>query len=113
MKVVKWLVLAFSALAVILAVSAKLQTLGGQGVFTLVMAALPGALVALSLVLALPFARLFAAVSLVAFLIVGMKTSQADEFQNIMMAAAGGILIALVLLIKPEKAGSPLEARRG
>ncbi len=104
MKVMKWIVLAFSLLAVALALASKLLSLGGQGIFTLVMAALPGCLVAVSLGLGRPFGRLFAGISIVAFLIVCLKTSEGHDYENIMMAAFAGLVVALIVLIKPEKA---------
>lgn len=113
MTVIKWLVLVFSLLALALAFVARLHTLGGQGVFTLALAALPGALVALAVAFGRPFGRLFAGLSLVAFLIVAMKTSEGDEFSNIMMAAFGGMVVALILLVKPERSGAAQEVRHG
>jgi apolipoprotein N-acyltransferase len=106
MKALKWIVLGFSVLTIILGLAAKLQSFGGQGVFTLAASALPGVLVALSLAFHRPFGRLLAGISLVAFLIVGLKTSQGSEFENIMMAAFVGILVTLVVLVKPEKASA-------
>ena len=103
MRLVTWIVLAFSVLATALGFAAKLTSFGGQGVFTLAMAVLPAALVGVSRVLGRPFGRAFAGISLVAFLIVGMKTSEPAELQNIMMAAAVGVLLSVVLLIKPER----------
>lgn len=111
MRAIKWIVFGFSALVVILCIVAKLQTLGGQGIFTLAMAALPAVLVIGSQLLGWSFGRLFAGLSLVGFLIVGMKTSQGDEFSNIMMAAFAGMLVSLVNLIKPEKVSAARIAR--
>jgi hypothetical protein len=103
MKAVKLVILVISLLAVVLGLSAHLQSFGGQGIFTLSLAALPGVLVAASLGLRRPFGRLFAGLSLVSFLLLGMKTSDAEILQNIMMAAFAGVVLALVLLVKPER----------
>lgn len=77
MQYLKFVVAALSLLAVALGLSAGLQSLGGQGQFTLAMSAVPLLLVDLALGQRRPFARWMGAVSLLAFLIVGMKTSEA------------------------------------
>jgi hypothetical protein len=48
-------------------------------------------------------------VSAVAFLIVAMKTTE-EPFDNIMMAAAGGLLLAIVLAIKPDASAKAPQA---
>jgi len=104
MQYLKFIVAALSLLAVALGLSAGLQSLGGQGQFTLAMSALPLLLVGLALGLGRPFARWMGAVSLVAFLIVGMKTSEAAALDGVMMAAFFGMVVALVVVIRPERA---------
>jgi len=103
MKVVTWIVLSLSLLATGLGLAAKLTSFGGQGMFTLAMAVIPAVLVGVSRVRGRPFGRLFAGLSLVAFLLVGMKTSSSSDLENIMMAAMGGMILALVLLVRPER----------
>jgi hypothetical protein len=48
--------------------------------------------------------RWAATMSALAFVIAAMKTSHGSEPQNIMMAAAAGLLVAIALLIKPDRA---------
>lgn len=106
MKVVKWIVLGFSLIVVGMGLAAKLSSFGGQGLFTLVMGLLPALLVGAAIGLGRPFGRLFAGLSLVAFLIVGMKTSSSEDLENIMMVAFAGMIASLIPLIRPERLGA-------
>ncbi len=82
MKYVKLVIAAFSGLGIVLGFSAGLQHLGGQGLFTLIMVAVPLILVGAAIALGRPFGRMLGALALVAFLIVGMKTSDTKPLQN-------------------------------
>lgn len=103
MKYVKFALMGFGLLAAVLALSAKVMDAGVHGVIILVGSLLPVALGVMSLATKKAMPRWASVVSLLGLLVVGMKTSEGKEFQNIMMAAAGGILCALVLAIKPDK----------
>jgi hypothetical protein len=103
MQYAKFIVAALSLVCVALGLSVGLQNLGGQGLFTLIASATPLLLVALALASKRRFGRWMGAVSLIAFLIVGMKTSEAESLENVMVAAFFGMLVALVVLIRPER----------
>ncbi len=106
MKYAKFAIAGLSLLGIVLGLSAGLQRFGGQGLFTLIMAGVPLVLVAIALGIGTRFGRLFAGLSLAAFLIVGMKTTDAKPLENLMMVAFGGMIAALVVLIRPERARS-------
>lgn len=104
MRIVKFIMMGLAAVAVVLGLTYDLLSAGGQGIFTLAMAAVPVALGVLSEVTKKGFPRWMGGVSLVSLLLVGMKTSGDDtDLNNVMMAAFFGMVLALVLLIKPEK----------
>ncbi len=105
MRYVKFVMMALAAIGVVLGLVYNLLSAGGQGIFTLVMCATPLVLGVLSEATKKGFPRWMGGVSLVAMLIAAMKTSAEDSvLNNIMMAAFFGMICALVLLIKPEKA---------
>jgi hypothetical protein len=100
----KYVVAAFSALSAVLALSASILAAGGQGIFVLVLCAIPGALAAAGHFVWHGFPRRAAVGSLVSFLLVGLKTSGGDaSLQNVMVVAFFGMIVALALTIKPDK----------
>ena len=103
MRSIKFVIAALSVVCVALGLTVGLQRLGSQGMVTLGAAGVPAVLVGLALALRWPFGRGLAGGALLAFLLVGMKTSEAEPLQNIMMAAFFGMLAAIVLLIRPER----------
>lgn len=105
MRYVKFVMMALAAIGVVLGFVYNLLSAGGQGIFTLAMCATPLALGIVSEASKKGFPRWMGGVSLAALLITGMKTSGDDsDLNNIMMAAFFGMICALVLTIKPEKA---------
>ena len=103
MKIVKYLLALISLVAAVVALASGILSAGGQGLFVLILTLVPGALVGVSAGIKKPFGRLFASVSFLSFALAAMKTTN-DPFTNVMMAAAAGILLSVVLLILPEKA---------
>jgi hypothetical protein len=104
MKYVAYVLLGFSLLASILGLVYGLPRLGGHGVLTQVLAAVPGLLVGLGLLRRRGVPRWAGAVSLVALAIVGMKTSgDSDDLNNVMLCAFFGLFPALALLIRPYR----------
>ncbi len=104
MKYVKFVLMGFGVIAAALLLSENILSAGGQGIFTLAMCLAPVVLAAWTLVGRHGMPRWASGVSLVAFLIAVMKTTEAP-LDNAMMAAAAGILCALALLIKPDGPG--------
>ena len=104
MQSLKFIIAALSIAGVGLGLSAGLQSLGNQGLFTLILTAVPLLLAGLALGLGRPFGRWMGAVSLIAFMIVGMKTTDAESLACVMMIAFFGMLAAVVVLIRPERA---------
>jgi len=105
MKFVKFAMIATSLLAVALCFAYDVLSAGSQGVFVLICCLVPGALGAFGTVVRKGIPRWAAIVSVVSFLIVGMKTSGAPEgssLDNLMMVGFLGLLLALVLSIKPD-----------
>ena len=88
MRYLKFIVLGLSVLAVVLCFVAGVHTMGGQGIFALLMAVAPGILAALGAFVVKGFPRWAAGVSLICFLILGMKTSsESGPLSNIMLVA--------------------------
>jgi hypothetical protein len=109
---VKFVVAAVSMACVGLGLSLELHALGGAGYVTLGLSAAPLVLVGAALALGRPFGRVLAALALVAFLIVGMKTSGAKELEHLMTLAFGGLLVSAALLVRPERAEDGVRAMR-
>ena len=104
MRYVKFAMMALAGIGVVLGLVYDLLSAGGQGIFTMAMCATPLVLGIVSEVGKRGFPRWMGGVSLVSMLIVGMKTSGDDsDLNNIMMAAFFGMILAIVLLIKPEQ----------
>lgn len=103
MNVPKFLILAFSLLATILSLttSPSVVSFGGQGYFVLALAAAPGVL-ALYGIATKHVPRAAAGIALACFLILAMKTTEAP-YDNIMMAAAAGMIASIAALIKPQR----------
>ena len=106
MTYVKYALGGAGILATVLGLVYGVQNAGGQGIFLLVASLLPVALVAFGTVVKPTLPRWAAIVSAVSFLIVAMKTRQGDQLQNIMMVAALGLILAIALAVKPDKAKS-------
>jgi hypothetical protein len=104
MRFLKYVILAFSLIALALCLAYGVHSFGGQGWLTLGASALPGVLAALGILVWKGFPRWAGGVCLAAFLLVGMKTSGGnEELQNIMVAGFFGIFPSLALLIKPDR----------
>lgn len=97
------LVLALAALGV--SVSQSVWDAGVHGVILLVACALPAVLAALGIAVWKAFPRWAAVVSLVSFLLAGLKTSgdSSSPLANAMVAAFFGMIVAAVLAIKPDR----------
>jgi len=100
----KLALLALSAIAVLLCFVYNIFKFGGQGAFTFAMCAGPMGLAGFFTAKP-PMPRWASISSAVALLIVGMKTSGDDtDINNIMMAAFFGMIMAVILAIRPERA---------
>ncbi|MEZ4398864.1 MAG: hypothetical protein R3B06_02535 [Kofleriaceae bacterium] len=105
MRHLKFAILGASALALLLCFVYKLPSAGAQGWVTIALAAVPGIIAAVGIKVWRGLGRGPAAGCLVAFLVVGMKTSGDDtDLQNIMMVAFLGMLLSVALLVKPDRA---------
>lgn len=105
-KVVKGLVFVNGILGTIalgLCLIFNIFTYGGNGVFTLILCLVPLLLSGLSITGKMAFTRKWAAISMVCWLIVGMKTSGGDKFQGLMVVAFFAMVCSFILLIFPEK----------
>jgi hypothetical protein len=103
MKIVKYLMMVFGLVGVVLSFVYDLPAYGTHGIIVLACCALPVVLAALSFAFtATP--RWLSVLSALAFLVAAMKTSSGpSDLQNIMMAAAGGLIAALALAIRPDR----------
>ena len=102
MKYVKYLLALIGVVGAIVALTAGILDAGGQGIFVLVLTLVPAILVGLSEGIKKPFGRAFAGVSFLSFALAAMKTTEAP-FENVMMAAAAGVILSVILLVLPEK----------
>jgi len=102
MQYLKFVSAAFGAIATFLCFNYGLHNFGGQGWLTIGLSAAPIALAGLG-IMQKGMPRWASVVSALSFLIVAMKTTQGESLQNIMMAAAGGLIVAIVMAIKPDK----------
>ena len=102
MNYLKYAMMMFAALALGLALHLHLASYGAHGAVVLAACALPIALGAITVWTRRGLPRWAAILSAVSFLVAAMKTSH-RPFQNVMMAAVGGLLLAIVLAIKLER----------
>jgi hypothetical protein len=103
MRIVLYVLMAVGALVAGLGIAKGLLSLGGHGVFVVVCGLVPVALGALAIARKGAFPRWAAGLSLVFFLLAGMKTSGADSLAAIMVMAFVGMLVAVALLLKPPR----------
>jgi hypothetical protein len=103
MKIVKFVMGGAGILATALSFGYGVHRAGSHGTVVLVGALIPVALVAFGTLMRSTLPRWGAIVSAIAFLIVAMKTRQGEDLKNIMMAAALGLVLAIVLAIRPER----------
>lgn len=103
MKFVKFALMASGVLAAVLALSAGVMQAGIHGVIVLAGCLLPVALGGWTLAHNKGMPRWASIFSLLGLLVVGMKTSQSNVLENVMMLAAAGIVCALVLAIRPDR----------
>lgn len=103
MTYVKFALMGFSALGAVLSLVAGVMSAGVHGIIVLVGCLLPVALGGMTLATKKGMPRWASVVSLLGLLVVGMKTSEGEALQNIMMASAAGLVCALILVIKPDK----------
>jgi len=104
MRYVKFAMIAFAAIATILSLMYKAFSYGGQGILVLVLCVIPLALGLFGTVVKPTLPRWAAIVSAFSFLILAMKTTEGDNWQNVMLAAAVGLILAIVLAIRPDRA---------
>jgi hypothetical protein len=103
MRGVKYAMLGLGVLSVLLCLLYNVFQYGGHGVLLFAVCLVPTALAGLSIKLG-GMPRWASAVSLVSFLIAGMKTSGgSSSLQNIMVAVFFAMLAALALLILPDR----------
>lgn len=108
MRYVKYAMLGLGAIAVLLCLIYDVFQYGVHGVLLFVFCLVPTALAGLSLKLWGGMPRWASAVSMVSFLVAAAKSSgDISSLNNIMMAAFFGMILALVLLIKPDLAKQP------
>jgi hypothetical protein len=107
MSYVKYAIGAIGIVAAILAIVYGIMSAGGQGIFVLALCLIPAALAAFGTVVVHGMPRWGSIVSALSFALLAMKTREGADFQNIMMMAVLGLLLAVVLAIKPDgsKAG--------
>jgi hypothetical protein len=104
MRYVKFAMMGFAALATILSLVYNVFSFGGQGALVFVLCVVPLALGVFGTVVKPTLPRWAAIVSALDFLILGMKTTEGDNWQNVMLAAVAGLLLAVVLAIRPDRA---------
>ncbi|MBX3156159.1 MAG: hypothetical protein KF773_09180 [Deltaproteobacteria bacterium] len=102
-RYLKFAVAGLSLVGVILGFAYKLTSYGGHGIAVLAACIVPAGLTGLFIAKP-PMPRWAAIVSALSLLLAAMKTSGDDtDLNNIMMAAFGGMIAAVVLAIKPER----------
>ncbi len=107
MKYVKFAMIAVSLLCIGLCLAYNVLSAGGQGVFVLICCALPAALGLFGTFVQKGIPRWAAIVSAVSLLLVGFKTSggpDGGDLENLMLVSFLGMILAVVLSIKPDKA---------
>jgi hypothetical protein len=104
MRYVKFVMIAFAALATILSLMYKAFSYGGQGVLVFILCVVPLALGAFGTFVRHTMPRWASIVSALSFLVLAMKTTEGDDWQNVMLCAAVGLLLAVALAIRPDRA---------
>ena len=100
MTYVKYALMAFGLIGLILCLVEKLWVVGGQGYFVMALCAIPVGIGGMTIVQKRALDRRLAGTCLAAMGLTAVKTSQGLD--NIMMAAAAGALCAIALIVKPE-----------
>lgn len=101
MSIVKYLMIATALLGVVLALAVDVLAASG-GIKLLVVLAVPIVLGVLSIVQKRGLPRWAGGVSILAFLLAAMWTTE-PPFDNVMMAAALGIILSIILTIRPDR----------
>ena len=104
MKYVKLTIGIAGILATILSLKYHLLSAGSQGTIVVVASLVPVALVAFGTFARPTMPRWATIVSAVSVLLVAMKTREGEGIKNIMMAAVLGLVVAIALAIRPERA---------
>ncbi len=103
MKIVKLIMMALGLLGAALSIVYKLPSYGMHGMIVLVACLVPVLLGGLSTFVFNGLPRWAAVISALAFVVAAMKTSKGEELQNIMLAAAAGLLVSVILVIRPDR----------
>lgn len=108
MRYVKFIVLGIGLLSALLSAVYGAFNLGGAGITVFVACLIPAALSAFGTFVKPAIPRWAAIVSVIAFLVVGMKTSGgSSDFQNVMLLAFLGLILSIVLAIRPDRPQAP------
>jgi len=103
MKNAKLVMMGLGVVGVILCFVHNLPSYGTHGLIVLISFLVPVLLGALGTLILDGMPRWASALSAIAFLVAVMKTRTGDDFRALMVAAAAGCLIALALLVKPDR----------
>lgn len=103
MKLVKLIMIALGLVGAALSIVYKLPAYGTHGVIVLVACLVPVLLGGLGTFVFDGLPRWAAVISALAFVVAAMKTSKGEELQNIMLAAAAGLLVSLILVLRPDR----------
>jgi hypothetical protein len=101
MRYVLYVMILAGVLTLVLSITEHVWIYGGQGYFLLGLCVVPVVLGGIAAVQG-RCPRWISGVSAVAFLVAAMKTTEAP-LDNIMMAAALGLVLAIVLAIRPPR----------
>jgi hypothetical protein len=108
MRYVKFIVLGIGLLSALLSAVYGAFDLGGAGITVFVACLIPAALCAFGTFVKPTIPRWAAIVSVIAFLVVGMKTSGGgSDFENVMLLAFLGLILSIVLSIRPDRPREP------
>ena len=102
MKVVRLGMVGLSALSVILCVVGDAPSYGAAGWQLIIFTALPAVMGAVATARKIPLTRRQSGICAALFLIAAMKSQ--DALGNVMMATFFGMMLSLVLTIRPERA---------
>jgi hypothetical protein len=103
MKLVKLFMVGFGLLGAALSIVYKLPSYGTHGLIVLGACLVPVLLGGLGTFVFDSLPRWAAVISALAFVVAAMKTSKGTDLQNIMLASAAGLLVALILVIRPDR----------